>query len=294
MARPEDFNTPMTPVWCPGCGNFGILMAVKNAFAEMGLDPKNTVVVSGIGCSDKYHQYLNTYGFESIHGRILPVAMGIRLANHKLKVIAIGGDGDGYGIGMCHFIHAMRRNLDITYIVCDNQIYGLTTGQTSPTSDKGFRTKSTPEGNIESPVRPLALALATGATYIARGFAGDVSHLKSLIVEGIKHKGFSLIDVFQPCVTFNHRNTYEWFNQRVYKLDRKNHNPKSREEAMRKAEEDQKLPIGLFFSEDKLTYEDEVGQIKEKALVKHDISDVDIDDLMDEYKNIALDCSAVT
>ena len=272
----------MTPVWCPGCGNFGILMAVKQAMAEAGIKNHEAVVVSGIGCSDKYNQYINTYGFESIHGRILPVAMGIRLANHKLKVIAIGGDGDGYGIGMCHFIHAMRRNLDITYIVCDNQIYGLTTGQTSPTSDKGFRTKSTPEGNIESPVRPLALALATGATYIARGFAGDVSHLKSLIVEGIKHKGFSLIDVFQPCVTFNHRNTYEWFNQRVYKLDRKNHNPKSREEAMRKAEEDQKLPIGLFFSEDKLTYEDEVGQIKEKALVKHDISDVDIDDLIDE------------
>src|SRR3989344_5947277 len=270
MARPEDFNTPMTPVWCPGCGNFGILMAVKQAMAEAGIKNHEAVVVSGIGCSDKYNQYINTYGFESIHGRILPVAMGIRLANHKLKVIAIGGDGDGYGIGMCHFIHAMRRNLDITYIVCDNQIYGLTTGQTSPTSDKGFKTKSTPEGNIEMPINPLVLALSSGATYIARGFAGDVPHLKNLIIEGIKHKGFSLIDVFQPCVTFNYKNTYEWFSRKTYKLEKNGHNPASREAAFKKAFEEDRLPLGIFYVEHKQTYEDEVAQIKEKPLVEHD------------------------
>jgi 2-oxoglutarate ferredoxin oxidoreductase subunit beta len=186
--KPEDYNTGQTPVWCPGCGNFGILMAVRQALAELEMPKYDTVVVSGIGCSDKYHQYIDTYGFQSIHGRILPIAMGIRLANHKLKVIAIGGDGDGYGIGMCHFIHAMRRNLDVTYIVCNNQIYGLTTGQTSPTSEKGFETKSTPNGNIEMPVNPIALALSAGATFIARGFAGDVNHLKDLIKNGLQHK----------------------------------------------------------------------------------------------------------
>lgn len=281
--KPEDYNTPQELVWCSGCGNYGILMAVKQAFAELNLEKHNTVVVSGIGCSDKYHQYLDTYGFESIHGRVLPVAMGIRLANHNLKVIGIGGDGDGYGIGMCHLIHAMRRNLDVTYLVCNNQIYGLTTGQTSPTSEKGFKTKSTPNGNIEIPVNPIALALSAGATFIARGFAGDVDHLKELIKQGINHKGFALIDIFQPCVTFNHKNTYEWFNQNLYKLE-KEYNPKDKNKAFSKANEIEKLPIGVFYREDKPTYEDEVEQIKEKALVEQDITNIQVDDLMEESR----------
>ncbi|MBD3313542.1 2-oxoacid ferredoxin oxidoreductase [Candidatus Woesearchaeota archaeon] len=278
--KPEDYNTQNKPVWCPGCGNFGILMAVKQAFAKADLKKKETVVVNGIGCSDKYHQYIDTYGFESIHGRILPVAMGLRLANHKLKVVCIGGDGDGYGIGMCHFIHAMRRNLDVTYIVCNNQIYGLTTGQTSPTSEKGFETKSTPNGNIEPPVNPIALALASGATFIARGFAGEVPYLRDLIIEGLNHKGFSLIDVFQPCVTFNHKNTYEWFNDKLYKLE--DHDPKDRDAAVAKASETDKLPIGIFYREEKPTYEDEIEQISRKPLVEQDISGVKMDDLLDE------------
>lgn len=281
MPKQEDFNTNQVPVWCPGCGNFGILMAVKKALAELGLKRENTVIVSGIGCSDKYHQYINTYGFESVHGRILPVAMGIRLANHNLNVVAIGGDGDGYGIGMCHFVHAMRRNLNMTYIVCNNQIYGLTTGQTSPTSSKGFKTKSTPFGSIEMPVNPIAIALASGATYIARGFAGDVEHLKNLIINGVKHKGFSLIDVFQPCVSFNHKNTYQWFNERIYKLE-SHYNPRNKEAAFKKANESEKLPIGLFYAEERPSYEEEVEQIKKRPLVKQNISNIDISDLMDE------------
>jgi 2-oxoglutarate ferredoxin oxidoreductase subunit beta len=281
--RQEDYNTPNKPVWCPGCGNFGILMAVKQAFAGLGLPKHGTVVVSGVGCSDKYHQYLDTVGFESIHGRILPVAMGIRLANHSLKVIGIGGDGDGYGIGMCHFIHAMRRNLDITYIVCNNQIYGLTTGQTSPTSEKGFKTKSTPSGNLEPPVNPIALALASGATFIARGFAGDVPHMKRLIEEGIKHKGFALIDMFQPCVTFNHKNTYDWFKEKVYKLeDDENYNSEDWNAASAKAGESERLPLGIFYRSKRPTYEEQVEQIREKPLVERDISNVDVSGLVNE------------
>lgn len=278
--KPEDFNTGQTPVWCPGCGNFGILMAVREAFAKMNLKKKDTVVVSGIGCSDKYHQYIDTFGIESIHGRILPVAMGIKLANHKLNVIGIGGDGDGYGIGMCHFVHAMRRNLDVTYIVCNNQIYGLTTGQTSPTSDKDFVTKSTPHGNIEKPVNPIATALSSGATFIARGFAGELNHLRELIIKGIKHKGFSLIDVFQPCVTFNHKDTYEYFKKKLYKMEK--HDVSDKMAAYKKAYETEKLPIGVFYKVNKKTYGDDVKQISKKALVKHDISKIDIKDLIKE------------
>ncbi len=281
MAKIEDFNTGQTPVWCPGCGNFGILMAVRSALAELNIKRENTLIVSGIGCSDKYNQYVNTYAFESIHGRILPVAMGARLANYNLKVVCIGGDGDGYGIGMCHFVHAARRNLNLTYIVCDNQIYGLTTGQTSPTSDKGFKTKSTPNGNIEMPVNPLTIALSAGATYVARGFAGDVATLKELIKGGIQHNGFAVIDVFQPCVTFNYKNTYEWFNAKLYKLG-EDHDTSSKEMAFKRANESEKLPIGLFYKEDKPTYEDEALPAKAKPLVEQDISNVNVDDLMDE------------
>jgi len=282
MAKPADFNTSEECVWCPGCGNFPILIAVKQILAEMDMKKEDTVIVSGIGCSDKYNQYLNTYGYQSIHGRILPVAMGIRLANHKLKVIGIGGDGDGYGIGLCHFIHSMRRNLDITYLVCNNQIYGLTTGQTSPTSNKGSKTKTTPKGSIAMAVNPMALALASDATYVARAFAGDLKHMKDMIEGGIKHKGFALIDIFQPCTTYNHDNTFDWFREVTYKLEDDGHNPKDKQAAFKRAMEHEKLPIGLFYQEEKLTYEDEVVQIKKKPLVEHDISNTDIDDIMDE------------
>ncbi len=284
--KPEDYNTGQKPVWCPGCGNFGILMAVRQAFAEMELKKEDTVIVSGIGCSDKYHQYIDTIGVESIHGRILPLAMGIRLANHKLKVIGIGGDGDGYGIGMCHLVHAMRRNLDVTYLVCDNQIYGLTTGQTSPTSDKGFETKSTPSGNIEKPVNPIATALSSGATFIARGFAENLEQLRELIKKGVKHKGFALIDVFQPCITFNKKNTYEWYKQNTYDLQETDHNPTDKMAAYTKAHEnaegDGKFPLGVIYKEERQTYEGQVPQIKKKALVEQDITDVQVQDLIEE------------
>jgi len=248
--------------------------------------PEETVIVSGIGCSSKMPHFVKTYAFESLHGRSLPVASAIKLANNSLRVIAVSGDGDGYGIGMGHLVHAMRRNFDINYIVTDNQVYGLTTGQTSPTSPKGFKTKSTPFGVIEIPVNPMALAIASGATYAARGFAGDIKHLSSLIAGGLAHKGFSLIDVLQPCVTFNQLGTYQYYQKNCYKLEGTGHNPQDKVAAFTRSQEwgEKKIPIGLFYTEERPTYEDEIPHIQKKPLVKHGISNVNISKLLDELE----------
>src|SRR6185503_16313764 len=207
------------PDWCPGCGDFGVRKSLKMAAGWLGIAPEDLMVVSGIGCSSNLPGFIHSYGVHSLHGRSVAVATGVRLANTDLKVVITGEDGDGYGIGIGHFIHAMRRNLNLTYIVMDNEIYGLTTGQASPTTTEGHKTKSTPRGNVEKPIQPLALAIATGATYVARGFSGEPKQLTKLIAGAIAHKGFSLIDVFSPCVTFNKINTYPWFKERVYKLE---------------------------------------------------------------------------
>jgi len=284
MIEAKDLITERKPTWCPGCGNFGILTALRAGIALAGLDPKDTVIVSGIGCSSKIPHYVKTYGFEGIHGRILPVATGIKLANNRLAVIGSGGDGDGYGIGMGHFMHAMRRNLDITYIVHNNQIYGLTKGQYSPTSDQGFKTKSSPLGSIEPPVNPITLAIIGGATFVSRGFVGKLEHLKSLVAQAIKHKGFSLVDILQPCVTFNYKNTYQWYSQRVYMLEEDGYKPDDRMKALTKGEEwGDKIPLGVFYQVQKPTYEDNLPQIKDVPLVFQKIEDVDIRKVMEEF-----------
>lgn len=247
-----DFRSDVKPDWCPSCGDFGVLSSLIKALASLGIEPKNAVAVSGIGCSSNLPGFIRTFGFHSLHGRSLPVATGIKLANPSLTVVATGGDGDGYGIGMGHFIHTLRRNLDITYIVMNNQVYGLTTGQVSPTSSKGFVTKTTPKGNLEEPVNPLLLAIAGGATFVARGFSGDPNHMTGLIAQGIAHKGFALIDVFSPCVTFNKINTYDFFRQRVYKLQENGYDASSFENAIAKAREwGDKIPIGLLYKSDR-------------------------------------------
>ena len=207
------------PDWCPGCGDYGVLAALQKALVDLQIPLHDVVTISGIGCSSNLPGYINTYGMHTLHGRSLPVATGMKLANHGLTVIVTGGDGDGFGIGGNHFVHTMRRNVDLLYIVMDNQIYGLTTGQTSPTSRLGMKTKSMPFGNIESPINPISLALAAGCTFVARGFSGEQKHLTELIKLGIQHPGFSLLDVFSPCVTYNHDNTYQWFRPRVKKLE---------------------------------------------------------------------------
>src|SRR5438067_242398 len=214
-----DLKGKVDPDWCPGCGDFGVLAAVEKALVELQIPNHDVVTISGIGCSSNFPGFINSYGMHTLHGRALAVATGVKLANHNLHVIVTGGDGDGFGIGGNHFMHTMRRNVDLTYIAMDNQIYGLTTGQVSPTSRIGMKTKSTPFGSVEGPINPMALALAVGATFVARGFSGEPKHLTDLIKQGIRHKGFAFIDVFSPCVTYNHDNTYPWFRDRVKKLE---------------------------------------------------------------------------
>ncbi|MFH1591360.1 MAG: 2-oxoacid:ferredoxin oxidoreductase subunit beta [archaeon] len=285
MTTVAELTTKVTPTWCPGCGDFTILATLKNAVAELGLDPKDTVIVSGIGCGSKTPHYVKTYGFEGLHGRGLPVAQAIKLANHKLHVIMIAGDGDVYGIGLNHLMHAMRRNVDVTCLVQNNMVYGLTKGQTSPTSAQGFKTGSTPTGVLELPVNPIALGLGSDAGFLARGYNLDINHLKSLFMQAITHKGFSLVDVFQVCAVWNKVNTPAWFKERLYRLEDDSHDSADREAAEKKGREwGDRIPIGLFYKEDRPTYEDGLFQIKDKALVDHDLGKVDVGPYLDTLR----------
>ena len=215
----DSYEGKIHPDWCPGCGDFTVLNAMKKALLELGLNPHEVLVVSGIGCSSNLPGFINSYGMHTLHGRALAVATGAKLGNHKLKVIATGGDGDGFGIGGNHFVHTMRRNVDLTYIVMDNQIYGLTTGQVSPTSIKGMKTKSSPHGSVENPINPIPMAIVGGATYVARAYSAKQKHLVDILKGAIEHRGFSFVDVFSPCVTYNKDNTFKWFNPRVKILE---------------------------------------------------------------------------
>ena len=254
----KEYIGKVKPDWCPGCGDFSVLNGIQRALADLSIEPHNVLVVSGIGCSSNLPGFINSYGFHSLHGRSLPLASAAKLCNTDLTVIATGGDGDGYGIGAGHFIHTCRRNINMTYVVMDNQIYGLTTGQASPTTEKDMRTKSTPEGSIEIALNPIALALTCGATYVARAFSGDNLHLAQMIKGAIEHRGFALVDVFSPCVTYNKQNTYPWFRERVYKLEDEKHDSNDFRLAMEKALEwGNRIPIGLFYKVERSTYEDD-------------------------------------
>jgi len=261
----------LKPAWCPGCGNFGILEALNRALIEMEIEPHQVLLVSGIGQAGKLPHYTRGNVFNSLHGRPVPPAIGAKIANSELIVIAISGDGDAYGEGGNHFLHAARRNNDITYLVHDNQVYGLTKGQASPTSDVGFVTKTTPYG-AASPVNPIALAIVSGASFVARGFAGDIAHLSNLIKKGITHRGFALIDILQPCVSFNSKNTFQWYRERVYKLEDERYDPSDKRAALGKAliwgEE---IPIGIIYEENLPVYEDQLPVLSDEALVKQKI-----------------------
>ncbi len=249
----DSYKGKIHPDWCPGCGDFSVLSALQTALFELGLKPHQVVVISGIGCSSNLPGFINTYGMHTLHGRSLAVGTGVKLGNHELKVICTGGDGDGFGIGGNHFLHTMRRNVDLTYIVMDNQIYGLTTGQCSPTSVKGMKTKSTPHGNVENPINPIPLAMVGGATYVARGFSGKQKHLVELMKGAILHKGFSFVDVFSPCVTYNKDNTYQFFNPRVKMLEDQGHDPTDFHKALDKGYMwGEEIPIGLFWKNTEL------------------------------------------
>jgi 2-oxoglutarate ferredoxin oxidoreductase subunit beta len=243
-----EFKAEVTPDWCPGCGDFGVLNALFNVSAELGLQPHEILVVSGIGCSSNLPGYFRTYGVHSLHGRAVPFATGAKLANPGMTVIVTGGDGDGYGIGLNHFVQAMRRNINLTYIVMNNEIYGLTTGQVSPTSEPGTKTKTTPHGNLEGMLNPLALALASGCGYVARGFSGQPKHLLKLYKDAIAYPGFALVDVFSPCVTFNKHNTYDWFRKRLFRLEDAGHDATNFRSAIDAALQwGDRIPIGLFY-----------------------------------------------
>lgn len=273
MSTIQDFQVER-PTWCPGCGDFGVLNAIQKAAVNLGLDPEQVAVVSGIGCSGKMSQHAGGYGLHSLHGRSLPTAQAVKLANHDLTVFAAGGDGDGFGIGMGHFIHAMRRNIDITYIVMDNHIYGLTTGQASPTSDIGSKTKTSPLGTVEEPISPLQLALAQHCGFIAQAFSGNIKQLTSLIERAIQHKGFSFVNVFSPCVTFNKVNTYEFYKQHLVNLDDDaSYDVHDRATAMQRVVAADNIVSGLVYEDtQRRSYEDSVHGYPELALAKANLT----------------------
>ncbi|UOF91101.1 2-oxoacid:ferredoxin oxidoreductase subunit beta [Fodinisporobacter ferrooxydans] len=255
MATVKDFKGDSS-TWCPGCGDYSVMAALQKAAVNLGLEPHEIVTVTGIGCSSKISEYMRTYGFHTLHGRSLPVAQGAKMANPNLKVIAAGGDGDGYGIGLGHFNHAVRRNIDITYLVMDNQIYGLTKGQTSPRSNHGFVTKTTQKGNKEYPVDPLSTAISNGCTFVAQAFSGDVKGLTEIIEKALEHKGFSLVNIFSPCVTFNKINTYDFFREHLVKVDEPFH---TREEAIQIIKQQQGLLTGILFVEEREDFQEQLG-----------------------------------
>jgi len=267
MSSTQDF-TGYQPTWCPGCGDWGIGLAIKQAFVQLGFDPSTVAVVFGIGCSGNMNDFLNAYAIHSLHGRAIPNAIGIKLANHNLPVVAIVGDGDCYGEGGNHLIHTCRGNHDLTVIVHDNGVYGLTTGQVAPTASKGFKSKSTPSGIIETPINPLALAILSGATFVAQSFAGDANTTISLIKAGIQHKGFSLINILQPCVTFNKINTYQYYLQKVYKLP-ETYQKDDLKKALEKSLEinQEKFPLGVIYQTQRPTFTDQLSQLKESSLI---------------------------
>lgn len=287
MATFKDFRNDVKPNWCPGCGDFSVQAAIQRAVANVGIEPHELAVISGIGCSGRISGYINAYGLHGIHGRSLPIAQGVKMANRDLTVIAAGGDGDGYAIGTGHTIHAIRRNIDMTYIVMDNHIYGLTKGQTSPRSELGFKTKSTPKGSIESSISAMEMALTVGATFVAQSFSSDLKELTSLIEAGINHKGFSLINVFSPCVTYNKVNTYDWFKENLKRLDEiEGYDPTNRIQAMQTLMENHGLVTGLIYqNNEQKSYQDLIYGYSEKPLVQADlsISEDKFNDLVKEF-----------
>ncbi len=270
MVDIKDYASPVRPTWCTGCGNFGIWNALKKALADASVAPHQVMLVSGVGCGSKLPDYTTANGYMSLHGRTLAVANGVRLANHELKVICTHGDGDGYGEGGNHFVHTVRRNIGLVDIVQNNRVYGLTKGQYSPTSPAGFVSKTSPRGAPELTFNPLAVALAAGGTFISRGWSGDIEHLSWLIQEALQHRGYALIDVLQPCVTFNRMYSYDWLRPKVYKVqDEPGYDPNNIEKAFVKTlEYGERIPIGILYrTEDKPAYEEQEPALQVGALV---------------------------
>lgn len=284
MTNINDLTTKCSPNWCPGCGNLPIWAAFKQACVERDWNNNNTALVAGIGCHGHILNFTKITSFEGLHGRPLPVACGVKMANHGLNVFVFSGDGDSLGEGGNHFVHTARRNHDITLCLHDNALYALTTGQTSPATAHGVKTKSTPQGNPDNPINPLVLAIAAGATFVARVYAGDIKKVTEMMIKANEHKGFALIDILQPCTSFNPILTHEFFQKNTYWLD-ENYDSSNKTTAFEKAQEfgEGKVPLGIFYKEEKPTYESQLIQVSETPLVEKPIVRENLDKLFKQY-----------
>jgi len=259
---PQEYKTDEHPIWCPGCGDFGVLASLYQSLAHLRIQPKDLVVVAGIGCSGRTPGFVKSYGFHVVHGRVLPVALGVKLANPNLHVIGVGGDGDGFAIGGGHIPHAARRNFDIAYLIMNNGTYGLTKGQYSPTAPKGFQAGSTPYGNIEKPLNPLAMLIAYGATFVARGYSGKPKELTDIINRAIEHKGFAFVDIISPCITFY--NTYKVIPPRLVEVP-KDHDVTNRVKAFELSLAEDKISLGVYYQVQEPTFEEGVAEVIKTA-----------------------------
>jgi len=284
MPTQKDYTSSYKPTWCPGCGNFSISPATKKAFADLGLEPHQIMMSFGIGCSSNGSNFYNLYSVHGIHGRALPVAVGAKLANQELTVVADSGDGDAYGEGLSHFINTARSDVNITYLVHDNHLYSLTKGQMSPTSLKGMKTKSTPFGSLNEPFNPIATAIISGATFVAQGFSGDIPYLTELIKKAIQHKGFALVNILQICPTFNQVNTFDWYKDRIFKVEDNAHDSKDKENALRVAMDvDEKLPVGVIYQTEQPTFGEQLPQIEDEKLIEQSLDNIDISESLKAY-----------
>ncbi len=263
----QTIASPIKPTWCPGCGNFAILAALRQAIEQLAIPQEKLAIFYGIGCSGNMADFNNVYGFHGLHGRAVASAIGAKLANHDLKIIVVGGDGDLYGEGLNHLIGAARGNHDITVLVHNNQMYSLTTGQSSPTTEQGTKTKSTPQGLIEQPLNPLVTALDTGASFVARAYVGQVMQFVEILKAAINHVGFSLVDILQPCPTFNKHNTYQWFASRVYDMAKEGYQAGDKTQAWQKMQPDQRIPLGIFYQDHRPAYHQQQICLKDQTLI---------------------------
>lgn len=274
--KAADYKSELKPIWCPGCGDFGFLNAMLKAMEELQLQPENTALCSGIGCSSRLPGYVKAYSFNGIHGRVLPFATGVKMSRPETTVIAVGGDGDGYSIGAGHIGHAARKNIDITYVVLDNNIYGLTKGQASPTTPLGVKTKTTYYGNMGTTLNPVRMLIAYKASFVARTFSGDPKHVQKMLVEAIRHPGFSFIEVLSPCVTFRGSDQFKLIREKVVYLD-ENHDATDEVKAFDIANDEDKLTLGVIYKQIRSTYGDVIRHnvIERARAVSHGTPDID-------------------
>lgn len=284
MTTMADLATPIMPNWCPGCGNLPLWLSFKNAAISKGWDNKNTAIVAGIGCHGHLVNFTKLTSFEGLHGRPLPVAEGLKMANSRLNVFVFTGDGDCLGEGGNHFIHACRRNHNLTIILHDNGLYALTTGQTSPVTEHGVKTKSTPNGNPDYPLNPLVMAISAGATFVARGYAGHTKQLTDLIIQANEHQGLAVVDILQPCETFNKLLTHTFYQENVYYLDEK-YDKFDKINALKFAHEfgEKNIPLGIFYTEQKPTYESQLEYLKGTPLIDIPLKRTNLDSLFNNF-----------